>query len=213
LAPKTPSELIALAQKVESKPVNLRMLEEYLPEVPIEDQVKVGLGWDSQQKQRGDKKRVWETFTTGNGSRHGDEINHSPITLPVSPPNGSLQGTEESTQNGSITVSTAPTAAVTEKQEEEEEELEEWEIEAERRFQDSDIDDAPSLPSPASKKGPSSKPKAAVVAAVVAAAAAAAVVTEPIVTKKVSPALEHAANATTGDQDQVKRRRKLWSRK
>ncbi|KAF9353992.1 hypothetical protein BGX26_008242 [Mortierella sp. AD094] len=213
LAPKTPSELIALAQKVESKPVNLRMLEEYLPEVPIEDQVKVGLGWDSQQKQRGDKKRVWETFTTGGGSRHGDESDHSPITLPASSPsNDSRQGVKENIQNGTVTVSTAP-AALTEKQEEEEEELEEWEIEAERRFQDSDVDDAPSLPSPASKKAPTSRPKAAVVAAVVAAAAAAAVVTEPVVTKKISPALEQAANATAGDQDQVKRRRKLWPRK
>ncbi|KAF9166292.1 hypothetical protein BGX21_000653 [Mortierella sp. AD011] len=212
LAPKTPSELIALAQKVESKPVNLRMLEEYLPEVPIEDQVKVGLGWDSQQKQRGDKKRVWETFTTGSGSRHGDESDHSPITLPVSPSNGSCQGAKENVPNGAVTTNATP-VAVTEKQEEEEEELEEWEIEAERRFQDSDIDDAPSLPSPASKKAPTSRPKAAVVAAVVAAAAAAAVATEPVVSKKISPALEQAANATTGDQDQVKRRRKLWPRK
>ncbi|KAG0041522.1 hypothetical protein BGZ83_001696 [Gryganskiella cystojenkinii] len=43
LATKTPSELIALAQKVESKPVNIRMLDDFLPDVPIEDQVQVGL--------------------------------------------------------------------------------------------------------------------------------------------------------------------------
>ncbi|KAF8931664.1 hypothetical protein BGZ58_007483 [Dissophora ornata] len=124
LAQKTPSELIALAQKIESRPVNLGMLEEYLPEVPIEDQVKIGLGWDSQQT-RGDKKRVWETFMTG--SRQGRSALAS---VPVTGPE---------------------TIAA---QEDKEDELEEWEIEAERRFQDSDIDDAPSLPSPTSKKSP-----------------------------------------------------------
>ncbi|KAG0249716.1 hypothetical protein BG011_009005, partial [Mortierella polycephala] len=197
LAPRTPSELIALAQMVESRPVNMGLLEEYLPEVPIEEQVKIGLGWDSQWK-RDDKKRVWETFTVG--SRHGDENDPQPITLPVSPPssktlNGQnghhgagVNGVKESRQDVETPVNTAPIAVPQgqnqqqeqkEEENEEEEELEEWEIEAERRFQDSDVDEAPSLP--ASKKSPV-KPKATTLL----------VVPEPV-TKKISPVLEQAA--------------------
>ncbi|KAG0307163.1 Methyltransferase-like protein 7B [Dissophora globulifera] len=205
LAPKTPSELIALAHKVESKPVNLGMLEEYLPEVPVEDQVKVGLGWDSQQT-KGDKKRVWETFTIE--SRYGDDRNGQRS-------NGRQNGVQELNghgQNGSAVVTVSATTAVTtstataaittekEKQEDEEEELEEWEIEAERRFQDSDLDDAPSLPSPASKKS-STKAKPAHVPAA-----------EPVA-KKISPTLEMAVATNSADNDQVKRRRKIWPRK
>ncbi|KAF9432956.1 hypothetical protein BGZ76_010095 [Entomortierella beljakovae] len=186
LAQKTPSELIALAYKVESKPVNLRSLEEYLPDVPVEDQVKIGLGWDSQHKQRGDKKRVWETFTSG-GTQYADD---------------SYQGSKEGSLIETVNTSTAP-VAVTETQDEEEEELEEWEIEAEKRFQDTGADDIPSLPSPASKKPPVSKSKAAVVAAVVAAAAAAAVITEPVVVaKKTASGPEQQANSAAAE-DQV----------
>ncbi|KAF9190646.1 hypothetical protein BGZ51_008393 [Haplosporangium sp. Z 767] len=223
LAPRTPSELIALAQMVESRPVNMGLLEEYLPEVPIEEQVKVGLGWDSQQK-RGDKKRVWETFTIG--SRHGDENDPRPIALPVSPPSSKAlngqnghhgagaNGVKESRQDDGAPINTAPIAVSQEQsqqqeqkeeEEDEEEELEEWEIEAERRFQDSDVDEAPSLP--ALKKSPV-KPKATTLL----------VVPDPV-TKKISPVLEQAtaAAATTTtqplDQDPVKRRRKTWQRK
>ncbi|KAI1295253.1 hypothetical protein EDD11_007877 [Mortierella claussenii] len=211
LAPKTPSELIALAQKVESRPVNLGMLEEYLPEVPIEDQVMVGLGWDSQQQKAHAKKRDWETalmVTNGAGaeSRHGDENDPHPITLTTLPVQ---DGVKENGQNeGASSVSTSPvaTAQVAEK-EQEEEELEEWEIEAERRFQDSDIDDAPSLPSPASKKSPSKTIKSALPSAVAEVVVGAM---EPTV-KKISPALEQAA--AVADQDPVKRRRKTWQRK
>ncbi|KAG0197939.1 hypothetical protein BGX28_008571 [Mortierella sp. GBA30] len=204
LAPKTPSELIALAQRVESKPVNLGLLEEFLPEVPVEDQVKVGLGWDSQQSQD-KKKRVWEALTIG--SRHGDETDVYPITLPASPSFSSdsqtVNGVKESnghTEAVPVVAAVTPPASQGQEMEEEseEEELEEWEIEAERRFQDSDTDDAPSLPAP--KKTTPAKPTNTVVP-------------EPVV-KKPCPVLEQAAAvAQTLDQEQVKRRRKMWPRK
>ncbi|KAG0358238.1 hypothetical protein BGZ54_010528 [Gamsiella multidivaricata] len=211
LAPKTPSELIALSQKIESRPVNLRMLEEYLPEVPIEEQVKVGLGWDSQQT-REDKKRVWEAFTIG--SRYGDDEGQ---------PNGHLHHHHphhhnHHRQQQGATNAASPTTATVEpakEQDEQEEELEEWEIEAERRFQDSDDDDAPSLPSPASKKA-TFKPKV-----LVSAAKTVEQQVVPVETKKVSQALEKAAAmaAAAGQaqeqrqQDPAKRRRKIWSKK
>ncbi|KAF9315814.1 hypothetical protein BGZ91_005692 [Linnemannia elongata] len=184
MAPKTPSELIALSQKQESRPVNLGQLEEFLPEVSIEDQVKVGLGWSSQQK-RDDKKRVWETFTIG--SLQGNE----------GQPKTGVNGIKE---NGTTTASkeTALAAPGENKDNaEDEEELEEWEIEAERRFQDSDTDEAPSLPAPAVKKAPL---KAKVVEP------------EPVM-KKVNPVLETTTTSQPTEQDQVKRRRKTWARK
>ncbi|KAF9130316.1 hypothetical protein BGW39_003241 [Mortierella sp. 14UC] len=184
LAPKTPSELIALSHKLESRPVNIGQLEEFLPEVPIEDQVKVGLGWSSQQK-RDDKKRVWATFTIG--SLQGEE--------------GQIKmGVNRSKENGITTASadTTPAASGDVKDDaEEEEELEEWEIEAERRFQDSDTDEAPSLPALVVKKTPV---KAKVVEP------------EPVM-KKVNPVLESTNGSQSAEQDQVKRRRKTWARK
>lgn len=189
--------------------MNLGLLEEFLPEVPVEEQVKVGLGWDSQPT-RDEKKRVWEVLTAG--SRHGDESDPSPITHPVSPvaPFLAVNGVKES--HGHLEVApVAPTSPspqppsqpqpqeVKDEDEEEEEELEEWEIEAERRFQDSDVDDAPALPAP---KKPTTPVKTK------------AVVTETVAPKKSSPILEQAAaGQTAGDQDQVKRRRKMWPRK
>lgn len=165
--------------------------------------MKVGLGWDSQQT-RGEKKRVWGALTAG--SRHGDENDPHPITHPVLPVapfsavNG-VNGVKES--NGHMEVApVAPTPSQPQSQpqpqepeEEEEEELEEWEIEAERRFQDSDVDDAPALPALKKSTTPV-KPK----------------VTTPelVANKKPSPVLEQAAAV---DQEQVKRRRKMWPRK
>lgn len=155
-----------------------------MPEVSIEDQVKVGLGWSSQQK-RDDKKRVWETFTIG--SLQGNE------GQPTTVANG-VKG------NGTTTASkeTALAASGENKDDaEEEEELEEWEIEAERRFQDSDTDEAPSLPAPAVKKAP---------------VKAKAVEPEPVM-KKVNPVLESTTASQSTEQDQVKRRLKTWARK
>jgi hypothetical protein len=164
--------------------VNLGQLEEFLPEVPIEDQVKVGLGWSSQQK-RDDKKRVWETFTIGSLQENEGQ------------PTTRVNGVKE---NGVSTTSTETIQAASGESKgdaEEEEELEEWEIEAERRFQDSDTDEAPSLPAPAVKKTPV---KIKVVEP------------EPVM-KKVNPVLESPTGSQPVEQDQVKRRRKTWARK
>ncbi|KAF9353412.1 hypothetical protein BGX34_011577 [Mortierella sp. NVP85] len=222
LAPRTPSELIAIAQKVESRPVNLGLLEEYLPEVPVEDQVKLGLGWDSQW-QRGDKKRGWGTFVMG--SHCGDHQDHHHCDRPMALTASALSnGVHHDIRlNGLNSAPAAVVAKADAKEEEEaEDELEEWEIEAERRFQDSDDDDAPSLSSPASHSSSSSKrlsvkPNvAAAVAAVAAAAAAAeaaavaAAAEEPTVNEKSSATAEKVQSR---DQGQIKRRKKMWSRK
>ncbi|KAK3839649.1 MAG: hypothetical protein J3R72DRAFT_492601 [Linnemannia gamsii] len=183
LAPKTPSELIALSQKQESRPVNIGQLEEFLPEVPIEDQVKVGLGWSSQQKRDG-KKRVWETFTIG--SLQGDE------GQTMAEVNGVKENGVASSKD-----TTPVTLGVIKDVAEDEDVLEEWEIEAERRFQDSDTDEAPSLPAPVAKKSPV---KAKVVEL------------EPVM-KKVDPVLESTNGSHPAEQDHVKRRRKTWARK
>ncbi|GJJ75350.1 hypothetical protein EMPS_07708 [Entomortierella parvispora] len=192
LATKTPSELIELAQKVESRPVNIRMLEDFLPDVPIEDQVQVGLGWESQQgKELEDENSriIAETI----GSRHGDDEGSSAVVLPSSPQtNGSkeVSGTEMlAPVNGAAAEET------------EEEELEEWEIEAERRFQDSDVDEAP-MPAPVATPAKKSTP------------------TTPtsngkgaVSSKKSSPLLEVATTATPPPEQEGRRRRKLWARK
>ena len=162
-----------------------------MPDVPIEDQVQVGLGWENQQGQEFEDENsriVAETI----GSRHGDEQGtSSAVVLPSSPQtNGSKEvaGTE--------TLAPVNGAAA---EETEEEELEEWEIEAERRFQDSDLDEAP-MPAPVAtpaKKStpttPTSNGKGAV--------------------SKKSPVLEAATTATPPPEQEGRRRRKLWARK
>ncbi|KAG0099235.1 hypothetical protein BGZ93_008476, partial [Podila epicladia] len=120
LAPSTPSELITIAQEVGSKSVQLQIFDEFLPEVSIEDQVMPGLGWKSfnpTQGRRGDRQGNWETFLL--------ERHNRPISATLSLPS-------------------AITPSDTEK--EDEETLEEWEIEAEKRFKDSDAEDAPPAP-------------------------------------------------------------------
>ncbi|KAG0057005.1 hypothetical protein BGZ83_002243 [Gryganskiella cystojenkinii] len=216
LAAKTPSELIALAQKVESKPVNIRMLEDYLPDVPIEDQVQVGLGWDSQQQRRKQQlplqqqrqqqqrrgennKIIVETIA---GSRHGDENGSLPaVVLPSTPPSTAAHANgpkEAADVNGSaVSAETKPV-----EEEEEEEELEEWEIEAERRFQDSDVDEAPIPPPvtvPAKKAAPS---------------AVSSPTTSGKGSKNDSPIMDQAsATMTPPPEQEGRRRRKLWAKK
>ncbi|KAG0038625.1 hypothetical protein BGZ82_011436 [Podila clonocystis] len=210
LAPSTPSELIAIAQKVESKPVNIGMLEEFLPEVPIEDQVKVGLGWNraGAQQERGDRKRLWHTFTLG--SRQGD--NDAPSAAPTFTNGlGVTNGTKD--QNG---IHNGPEKKAEEEEEEEEEEMEEWEIEAEKVFQDSDDDSvSPSLP----VKAPTPAPPPPVKAPVVKKASEKV---KPIETNSTpstprskinSPMEQSPAQSPTADQEQFKRRRKMWQRK
>ncbi|KAG0019199.1 hypothetical protein BGZ81_009878 [Podila clonocystis] len=208
LAPSTPSELIAIAQKVESKPVNIGMLEEFLPEVPIEDQVKVGLGWNraGAQQERGDRKRLWHTFTLG--SRQGDDdtpsaaptfTNGLGVTNGTMDQNGIHNGTEKKAE-----------------EEEEEEEMEEWEIEAEKVFQDSDDDSvSPSLP----VKAPTPAPPPPVKTPIVKKTSEKV---KPIETNSTpttprskinSPMEQSPAQSPTADQEQFKRRRKMWQRK
>ncbi|KAF9323096.1 hypothetical protein BG006_001766 [Podila minutissima] len=210
LAPSTPSELIAIAQKVESKPVNIGMLEEFLPEVPIEDQVKVGLGWDraGAQQERGDRKRLWHTFTLG--SRQGDDDStHSFTPAPALTTNGSGVTNGIKDQNGHH----GPEKEAEE--EEEEEELEEWEIEAEKVFQDSDDDVSPSLP----VKAPTPAPPPPVNMVPVFKASEKIKPIETHLTpstprsKVNSPMEQSPAQSPTADQEQFKRRRKMWQRK
>ncbi|KAF9578422.1 hypothetical protein BGW38_005773 [Lunasporangiospora selenospora] len=100
-AEKTPSELIALSQVTKPRAVNLGYLDEFLPEVPIEDQVGRGIGWCS-QKRHMDKLSIVTVFSgtlemqaAGQkqedvrkgllGSRHGDGCGESDaVLLPVS---------------------------------------------------------------------------------------------------------------------------------
>ncbi|KAG0231726.1 hypothetical protein BGW42_008678 [Actinomortierella wolfii] len=138
LAPSTPSELIALAQEAEPKTVDLGELDEILPEVPIEDQIGLGQGWDSAPRilGRGNKRIGWDVIlATGDGHNGGTSDSFSSST-----PGASLSAKEAE--------ASTKEPAKKDRQEEQEEELEEWEIEAERRFQDSDQEDlaAPSLP-------------------------------------------------------------------
>ncbi|KAG0335166.1 hypothetical protein BG000_007742 [Podila horticola] len=208
LAPSTPSELIAIAQKVESKPVNIGMLEEFLPEVPIEDQVKVGLGWDcaGAQQERGDRKRLWHTFKLG--SRQGDD--DAPSAAPAST-NGSGVTNGTKGQNGTHN---GPEKKAEE--EEEEEELEEWEIEAEKVFQDSDDDSvSPSLPVKAPALAPPSTLKAPIVKKASEKVKPIEIGSTPSTprSKVNSPMEQSPAQSPTADQEQFKRRRKMWQRK
>ncbi|KAF9309395.1 hypothetical protein BG003_009806 [Podila horticola] len=120
LAPSTPSELITIAHEVGSKSVQLQIFDEFLSEVSIEDQVVPGLGWRSfnpSQGRRGDRQGVWETFLL---ERHNRPIN--------------------------TTLSLSSNIILSDTEKEDEETLEEWEIEAEKRFKDSDAEDAPPAP-------------------------------------------------------------------
>ncbi|KAF9135125.1 hypothetical protein BG015_003324 [Linnemannia schmuckeri] len=139
LAPSTPSELIAIADEVEFKRVDLDALSLFLPEVPIEDQIAPGIGWEifEQQKRGGtcDFLKVLEEWKEGiaepecNGARKVE----------------TLAGTESEAKStsdaasGTLTTeeSTTSKRSHNNQQEDDEEELEEWEIEAEKHLQDS----------------------------------------------------------------------------
>jgi hypothetical protein len=183
------------------------MLEEFLPEVPIEDQVKVGLGWDraGAQQERGDRKRLWHTFTLG--SRQGDD--DTPFAAPVST-NGSGVTNGIKDQNGTHN---GPEKKA-EEEEEEEEELEEWEIEAEKVFQDSDDDVSPSLPvkAPTSATPPVKAPIVKKASEMVKPIETHSTPSTPR-SKVNSPMEQSPAQSPTADQEQFKRRRKMWQRK
>ncbi|KAI7827596.1 hypothetical protein BC939DRAFT_444725, partial [Gamsiella multidivaricata] len=146
LAPSTPSELVAIAQEVESKPVDLRYLEHLLPDVPIDDQLVSGLGWESVgQQRRGDKKSAWDSLVdtlTGPESLYamGNDSLDSRATSNTSGDSGLSSGRAEE----SSTITADNKEAHIGNDGAEEEELEEWEIEAEKHFQDlEDVAPAP----------------------------------------------------------------------
>ncbi|KAG0277156.1 hypothetical protein BGZ96_002999 [Linnemannia gamsii] len=139
LAPSTPSELIAIADEVESKRVDLDSLSLFLPEVPIEDQITPGIGWETfeQQKRGGtcDFRKVLERWRKeiAESERNGAR---KVVTLA-----GTEGGTKSTSNAGSGTLGTEESATSkrshNNQQEDDEEELEEWEIEAEKHLQDS----------------------------------------------------------------------------
>ena len=80
-----------------------------------------GLGWKSfnpSQGRRGDRQGIWETFLL---ERQNRPIINATLSLPS-------------------------TITPSDMEKEDEEALEEWEIEAEKRFKDSDAEDAPAPP-------------------------------------------------------------------
>lgn len=155
LSPSTPSELIMIAQEVESRRVNLQFLEGFLPDVPVKDQVVPGLGWESVGRHRLGGHEHWilnlqdsfggagrlqvqgdHTEDDGGSSHHGsDNVNGgSGAPLEISGAGTGAQGQGKDAINDEKE----------EEEQEEEQELEEWEIEAEKHFQDSeDVAPAP----------------------------------------------------------------------
>ncbi|KAF9106102.1 hypothetical protein BGX27_009318 [Mortierella sp. AM989] len=155
LAPSTPSELIAIALEVDPKKVDLQFLEEFLPVVPIEEQVPLGLGWESVgQRKRSDKVEIWDSLnlldeTENSGPLHSNEGTDTAGER-------SLEASRHLDSNGESTDDIMPvTAKKVQNQEtiDEEEELEEWEIEAEKHLQGSDdAAPAPAISNTKSKK-------------------------------------------------------------
>lgn len=137
MAPSTPSELIAIADEVESKRVDLDALSLFLPEVPIEDQIAPGIGWETfvQQKRGGacDVLKVLERWrkeiaeSERNGARKVEALV------------GAEAGAKDTSNAGSAATEGPATnkRSHNDQQEDDEEELEEWEIEAEKHLQDS----------------------------------------------------------------------------
>jgi hypothetical protein len=130
LAPSTPSELIAIAYEVESKQVDLDALSFLLPEVPIEDQIAPGVGWETfEQQKRGrscDFAKVldgWKKAIVESDRNRAKKLESEEDTT------NKLNGGSEQSATGK--------RSHDEKQDDDEEELEEWEIEAEKHLQDS----------------------------------------------------------------------------
>lgn len=133
-----------IAQEVESKRVDLQSLEDFLPEVSIEDQVVPGLGWESVGQQRqGDHEWAWNLQDSFGGAGrpqfqggHSKDENDSLLNRRVS----TSEGVPEMTPAAAI-VAQDPKKGASDGGEEEE--LEEWEIEAEKHFNSEDVVVAP----------------------------------------------------------------------
>ncbi|KAF9351941.1 hypothetical protein BGX26_010146 [Mortierella sp. AD094] len=155
LAPSTPSELIAIALEVESKQVDLQFFEDCLPDVPIEEQIMLGQGWESVgQRRRGDNKEIWDSLNlldkledcgSSSSNMDIDTADKNPLEAVhrLDFNSGIVDNKSTSTTNHALIQETIA----------EEEELEEWEIEAEKHFQGSeDVAPAPAISNTKSKK-------------------------------------------------------------
>ncbi|KAG0000857.1 hypothetical protein BGZ79_005399 [Entomortierella chlamydospora] len=155
LAPSTPSELVAIALEAESKQVDLQFLEDCLPDVPIEEQIVLGQGWESVgQRRRGDNKEIWDSLNLLDKLDNCGSLSPNvDIDTTGKHPMGVVRRLDFN--NVIIDNKPASTTSGTPMQETvaEEEELEEWEIEAEKHFQGSeDVAPAPAISNPKSKK-------------------------------------------------------------
>ncbi|KAG0291761.1 hypothetical protein BGZ98_002882 [Dissophora globulifera] len=152
LAPSTAAELISIAQEAESKRVDLQFLEQHLPEVPIEDQVALGWSWESLGQQRwSDRKHGREFLKLMDSLRHAGSAHNT---------GGDASKSDQSvletrvrsrvdSEIGSTTTEEQPHRPSEGNGDGDADELEEWEIEAEKHFQD--LEDAAPAPAKTSK--------------------------------------------------------------
>ncbi|GJJ74537.1 hypothetical protein EMPS_06895 [Entomortierella parvispora] len=131
LAPSSPSELMAIAQEVDPRHVDLTLLHDILPKVPAGEQVLLGMSWsDYKLDSRDAQCPRWKSLDLS------DWLAHS--------------GAGEDGTNGEQTLNEQELISDDKPEDSEEGELEEWEIEAEKHFQESE-DAIPAPPKPASK--------------------------------------------------------------
>ncbi|KAF9570965.1 hypothetical protein EC968_001155 [Mortierella alpina] len=149
LAPSKPSELITIAREADSRPVDLQSLDDVIPDVPIEDQVPLGLGWENSDQRRGDRKAFWESLKDLMEDLHGSDS--------AIPKDETAKRTEQETTEQQPADDSATNDSESHQAEEGDagdgEELEEWEIEAEKHFQGSeDVAPAPAVVASKPKK-------------------------------------------------------------
>ncbi|KAG0053151.1 hypothetical protein BGZ89_003004 [Linnemannia elongata] len=154
LAPSTPSELIAIADEVESKRVDLDALSLFLPEVPIEDQIAPGVGWETfQQQKRGGKCDFAKVLEGWKNEMAESERNGArKVEALAAAEDGAKSASDAGSGALAIEEPAASKRSHNDQQEDHgEEELEEWEIEAEKHLQDSN-EIAPAPPVKTSQK-------------------------------------------------------------
>ncbi|CAO3566279.1 unnamed protein product [Mortierella alpina] len=149
LAPSKPSELIAIAREADSRPVDLQSLDDALPDVSIEDQVPLGLGWENVAQRHGDRKAFWESLKGVMESLNGLDS--------LIPREETTKNTSQETADQKPAVRSGTNDSESQQADEDGagdgEELEEWEIEAEKHFQGSeDVAPAPAVVASKTKK-------------------------------------------------------------
>ncbi|KAF9982410.1 hypothetical protein BGZ75_006200 [Mortierella antarctica] len=150
LAPSKPSELIMIAREADSRPVDLQSLDDALPDISIEDQVPLGLGWEDITQRHGDRKAFWESLKS-----LMENFNRPESTIPKEE---TVKNTsQENSDQKSAVVGSAANDSESHQAEDDDtgdgEELEEWEIEAEKHFQGSeDVAPAPAVVASKTKK-------------------------------------------------------------